>query len=117
MMPVGSDLEEEQLRYINEGQYCRHDYEEQLYSDVSEDEDFTHCQEDFEQNCNKLEREYFEKLHVENVESNEVNVDSPVLWNGTEFEEANFHVYNVTPNRPCSAYFKTDSFMPAAEVF
>jgi len=31
--------------------------------------------------------------------------------------EANFHMYNVTPDRPCSAYFKTDVFMPAAEVF
>jgi len=117
MVPVGSDIEEEQLTYINEGQYCKHDYEEQLYSDVSEDEDFTDCQEDFKQNCNKLEQKYIEKLHVENVESNEVYAESPVLWNLTEFEEANFHVYNVTLNRPCSAYFKTDLFMPAAGVF
>jgi len=46
----------------------------------SEHEDFTDCRENFEQTCNKLEREYFETLHVENVESNEVYVDSPVPW-------------------------------------
>ena len=104
-------FEEEQLRWLNE---------ERLYSDVSDEEDFTDCRKDFDQNCNKLERGYFEKLHIENVEPNETYVDSPVLAYRkpmTEFEEAHFHEYNVTPDRPCSAYFKTDSFMPAADVF
>lgn len=34
-----------------------------------------------------------------------------------DFEKENFHRYNVTPDRPCSAFFKTDSFMPASEIF
>ena len=104
------DFEEEQLKWLNE---------ERLYSDVSDGEDFTDCREEFEQNCNKLERDYFEKLDIENVEPNETYLDSPILAYCkpmTEFEETHFHEYNVTPDRPCSAYFKTDSFMPADDV-
>lgn len=94
--------------------------DERLYSDVLDEEDFADCREDFEQNCNKLEREYFEKLHVEDITPNERYMDAPVLAFCkplTDFEEAHFHEYNVTLDRPCSAFFKTDSFMPAAEIF
>ena len=115
------DNEEEHLRFPNEALDPRlADAEEQLYSDVSEDEDFVDCPDDFEQNCNKLEQEYFDSLHVENIELNDRYVDTPVLVYRkpmTDFEEAHFHEYNITPDRPCSAYFKTYSFMPAAEIF
>ena len=72
------------------------------------------------QEVNQLEREYFESLYVENVDSNVNYADSPVLLNQTvltDFEEKHFHCQNVTPDRPCSAFFKTDSFMPASEIF
>ena len=35
----------------------------------------------------------------------------------TELERINFHRYNTTPDRPCTAYFQTDSFAPASEIF
>lgn len=57
---------------------------------------------------------------TENVEPNERYVDTPVLVYCkpmTDFEEAHFHEYNITPDRPCSAYFKTYSFMPVSEIF
>ena len=94
--------------------------QEHLYSDLSDDGDFADCREDFEQNCNKLEREYFETLHVEDVEPNDTYAESPVLYYRktlTDFEETHFRAYNVTPDRPCSAYFKMDSYMPAVEIF
>lgn len=91
----------------------------ELYSDVSDDE-FTDCNTEFMQEVNQLERKYFESLHVENVESNVNFVDSPVLVHQKvliDFEEKHFHCHNVTPNRPCSAFFKTDSLMPVSEIF
>ena len=92
----------------------------ELYSDVSDDDHFADCNTEFMQDVNQLEREYFESLHVEDAAPNAMFVDSPVLLHRkvlTEFEEQNFFVHNVTPDRPCSAFFKTDSFMPASEVF
>ena len=91
----------------------------QLYSEVSDD-DFADCSDEFLEEVNKLERDYFEKLHVDNVEENETFAESPTIWHKkplSELETQNFHVYNVTPDRPCSAYFKTDSYMPASEIF
>lgn len=112
---------EEQLRLANEESLDPVlSNEERLYFKVSDEKDFSDCHEDLEQNCNKLEREYFEVLHIKNVAPNERYVDTPVLVYSEpikDFEEAHFHEYNVTPNRPCSAFFKTDSFMPAAEIF
>ena len=92
-----------------------------LYSDVSDDE-FSDCHYDFEQEVNQLERDYFDSLHVENVENNRTYADSPVLVKPllkplSDFEREHFHEYNVTPDRPCLAFFKTDLFMPAAEIF
>lgn len=90
-----------------------------LYSDVSEEE-FSDCNEDFLEEVNNLEREYFESLHVKNVEANANYRDTPVIRGEkilSAFEKENFHQYNVTPDRPCSAFFKTDSYMPAAEIF
>lgn len=112
---------EEQLRLANEESLDPVlSNEERLYFKVSDEKDFSDCHEDLQQNCNKLEREYFEVLHIKNVAPNERYVDTPVLVYSEpikDFEEAHFHEYNVTPNRPCSAFFKTDSFMPAAQIF
>jgi len=90
-----------------------------LYSDVSEEE-FSDCNDDFLEEVNKLEREYFESLHVENVAANANYRDTPVIRGEkvlTVFEKENFHQYNVTLDRPSSAFFKTDSYMPASEIF
>ena len=90
-----------------------------LYSDVSDDE-FSDCHYDFEQEVNQLERDYFDLLRMENVENNCTYADSPVLVKRkplSDFERVHFHEYNATPDRPCSPFFKTDSFMPAAEIF
>lgn len=35
----------------------------------------------------------------------------------TDFERDNFHVENVTLDRPCLAFFRTRQFVSAAEVF
>ena len=98
---------------------CESNHTVELYSDVS-DNDFTDSNTEFMQEVNQLEREYFESLHVEDASSNATFVDSPVLLHQkvlTEFEEQNFFVHNVTPDRPCSAFFTTDSFITASEVF
>ena len=90
-----------------------------LYSDVSEDE-FADCEDDFLDDLNKLERDYFESLHVDDVELNATFSESRVYFGGkamSKLEEEHFHQYNVTPDRPCSAFFKTDAFMPAADIF
>ena len=35
----------------------------------------------------------------------------------TEFECKHFHQDNVTPDRPCTAFFKSDTFLTAKDVF
>lgn len=89
-----------------------------LYSDVSDDE-FSDCNFDFTPEVNQLERDYFDALHVEDVANNYTYAESPVIGRKSlsAFEREHFHEYNVTPDRPCSAFFKTDSFMPATEIF
>lgn len=90
-----------------------------LYSEISNDE-FSNCQEVFEQEANKLEREYFQSLDKNDATPNKTFGESPVILNCktmTTLEEAHFHSYNLMPNRPCSANFKCDNFMSAAEIF
>ena len=98
---------------------CESNHTVELYSDVSDGE-FADCNKDFIQEANQLEHEYFKSLEVENAELKVIFADSPVLVHQkvlTDFEERNFHCHKVTNTRPCSAYFKTDSFMPASEIF
>ena len=98
---------------------CESNHTVELYSDVSDGE-FADCNNDFIQEANQLEREYLESLQVENAELKVMFADSPVLVHQkvlTDFEKRNFHCHNVTPARPCFAYFKTDSFMLASEIF
>ena len=74
--------EEEQLNLANmdnEDFYAGSNHTAELYSDVSDDE-FTDCNSEFLQEVNQLEREYFESLHIENVESNVNFADSPVFF-------------------------------------
>ncbi len=110
--------------YVNNAHEVEEDdgsshYTANLYSDVS-DERFSDCHEEFEQEANALERDYFESLEKATM-LNESFAESPtVVGYGktmSSLEETHFHTYNVTPDRPCSAYFKCDSFMSADEVF
>ena len=94
----------------------------QLYDDVSDD-DFSDANSIFVDEVARLEREYFDSLHVVNTPE---NVAYGSAGNGvprtrvsalSAFEKSHFHAENVTPERPCLAFFKTDSFMPASEIF
>ena len=69
----------------------------------------------------RLESEYFDMLHVNDVPENAAYVDfgggATGVRDVSSFELEHFHSTNVTPDRPCSTFFKTDSFMPASEIF
>ena len=92
----------------------------QLYDDVSDDE-FSDANSEFVDEVARLEREYFDALHVVDVLENFAYNQHPAAINRaqpiSDFEKEHFHLENVTPERPCSAFFKTDSFMPANEIF
>ena len=85
------------------------------------DENFEEFNEEFIDKLNKLEREYFDPLHVEKAPTN-VSISRSTRPRGgqdkhlTDFEKDNFHAENVTPERPCSAYFRASQFVSAAEV-
>ena len=63
---------------------------------------------------------YFDSLHTADVLVNDMfstrsgSVDGKTL---TDFEKQHFHHYNVTRDRPCTAFFKTESYVTAKEVF
>ena len=78
--------------------------------------------EEFIDEVNKLEREYFDSLHVEKAPTNVLYSRSTRPHGGqdkllTDFEKDNFRSENVTPERQCSAYFGASQFVSAAEVF
>ena len=89
-----------------------------LYEDVS-DGGFSD-DEMLSQDVNYLERVYFDSLHTADALVNDTfstgtsTVDGKTL---TDFEKQHFHRYNVTPDRPCTAFFKTESYVTAKEVF
>lgn len=90
-----------------------------MYSDVLDDE-FTDCNTEFMQEVNQFEREYFDSLHAENVESNVNFADSPVLLHQkvlTGFEEKHFHCHNVMPNRPLFGFFQDRFFYAGVQNF
>ena len=89
-----------------------------LYSDVSDD-DFSEAEVKILNYNANLEHEYFESLDVKDATPNETCAEGPTLPSKTlsSLEELHFYSYNMTPNRPCSAYFKFDTFMAASEVF
>ena len=94
----------------------------ELYEEVSADDNFEEFNEEFIDEVNKLERKYFDSLHVEKVPTNVSYSRSTRPRGGqdkllTDFEKDNFHSENVTPERPCSAYFHASQFVSAAEVF
>ena len=94
----------------------------ELYEDVSADDNFEEFNEEFIDEVNKLERKYFDSLHVEKAPTNVSYSPSTRPRGGqdkllTDFEKDNFHSENVTPERPCSAYFRASQFVSAAEVF
>ena len=88
-----------------------------LYSDL--DDELSEADAEILNQDNNLEREYFESLDVKDATPNETFAECPALRGKTlsPIEETHFHSYNVTPNRPCSAFFKCDTFMAAGEVF
>lgn len=94
----------------------------ELYEDVSDNESFGEYRQDFLQEVNRLEREYFDSLHVGEAQTNSsihaaaqprVSPDKHL----SDFERAHFHEYNVTPDRPCSAYFRTEAHTTASDIF
>ena len=94
----------------------------ELYEDVSADDNFEEFNEEFIDEVNKLERKYFDSLHVEKAPTNVSYSHSTRPRGGqdkllTDFEKDNFHSENVTPERPCSSYFRASQFVSAAEVF
>ena len=93
----------------------------QLYDELSDDDFFSDCSSQLNDEVSRLEREYFDALHVDNVDNNATFSTSDGMVSQERFltslEKENFHARNVTPDRPCSAFFKTDSFMPASEIF
>lgn len=91
-----------------------------LYEDVSADESFEN--EEFWDEVSRLEWDYLDSLHVDKATVNATYNRSTVPSNLhdrflTDFERDNFHLENVTPNRPCSAFLRTSQFVSAAEVF
>ena len=55
------------------------------------------------------------------VASEDSSLDRPATYRNeyylTNFERANFHPENVTPERPCTAYFNSDIFADSNAVF
>ena len=101
-----------------EEEEVRSNYTASLYEGVSEgdfsDNDDTH------QDVNRLEREYFDTCHRADAGVNDTFAMSGVFIDGktlSEFEYKHFHEHNVTPDRPCTAFFKSESFIPAKEIF
>lgn len=93
----------------------------QLYEDISDD-DFSDANSEFIDEVARLEREYFDSLDVEDVFENppfRENYTAPPTCETllTDFERQHLHLANVTLDRPCSAYFKTDTFMLDSEIF
>ena len=94
----------------------------ELYENACVDENFEEFNEEFIDELNKLEREYVDSLHVEKAPTNVSYNRSTQPCGGqdkhlTDFEKDNFHAENVTPERPCSAYFRASQFVSPAEVF
>lgn len=87
-----------------------------LYSDL--DSEFSEAEVKILNQENNLECQYFESLDVKDATPNETFAECPTLPGKTlsSLEEMHFHSY-VKPNRPCSAYFKCDTFMAAGQVF
>ena len=74
----------------------------------------------FDQEVNYLERLLFDSVHTVDAEVNEAYSEA----NGTtdrkklsDFESKHFHCNNVTPDRPCTAFFKTESYVTPKEGF
>ena len=89
-----------------------------LYEDVSEggfsDDEL------LSQDVNYVERVYFDSLHTADAPVNDTFSTGSGTDDGktlTAFESQHFHQSNVTPDRPCTAYFKTESYVTAKEVF
>lgn len=93
-------------------------YTASLYEDVSEG-DFVE-NEEIHQEVNRLEREYFDSCHRPDAGVNDTFATSDVGVYGkilSEFECRHFHQDNVTPDRPCTAFFKSDNFLTSKDVF
>ena len=82
----------------------------ELYEDVSADDNFEEFNEEFIDEVNKLEREYFDSLHVEKAPTNVLYSRSTRPRGGQDKLLTDFE-------RPCSAYFRASQFVSAAEVF
>lgn len=89
-----------------------------LYEDVS-DGGFSDDAR-YDQEVNVLEREYFDSIHTAEFGVNDTYSTSKFRVDGktlSDFESKHFHQYNVTPNRPLTAFFKTESYVNAKEIF
>ena len=77
---------------------------------MSADDNFEEFNEEFIDEVNKLEREYFDSLHVEKAPTNVLYSRSTRPRGGQDKLLTDFE-------RPCSAYFRASQFVSAAEVF
>ena len=74
----------------------------------------------FDQEVNYLERLFLDSLHTADAEVNEAFSAAKGTTDGkqlSDFESKHFHCNNVTPERPCAAFFKTESYVTPKEVF
>ena len=74
----------------------------------------------FDQEVNYLERMFFDSLHELDVGVNQAFPEATERTGGkrlSDFENKHFHSNNVTPDRPCTAFFKTESYVTPKEVF
>ena len=89
-----------------------------LYEDLSKGEFAEN--EEICQEVNRLECEYLDLCHRPDDGVNNTFATCDVGAYGkilTDFECKHFHQYNVTPERPCTAFFKNDTFLSAKDVF
>lgn len=84
------------------------------------DDDFSDANSAFIDKVVRLERKYFDALHVNDVPENAVYAisdgNTASVRDVSCFECDYFHPTNVMPDRPFSGFFETDYFMAATEI-
>ena len=74
-----------------------------------------------DESSNNRPRSYAAVASVRTATRNATSTSRPTRYRNdqylTNFERANFHPDNVTPERPCTAYFNADAFQDSDAVF
>ena len=74
-----------------------------------------------EESSNNRPRSYAAVATVRTTARNATSTNRPTRYRNdqylTNFERVNFHPDNVTPDRPCTAYFSADTFQDSDAVF